>query len=114
MLACTETVSFVRLVKGEDDDAYVITTIRGVSWFNKTRIKAEGTGVVYDNVVYVRIPASALPGGWLPAEGDHVFLGRPSGGITTPAALAAYKPRKVLTVGDNRRGRLAHVAVIGK
>ena len=114
MLACTETVSFVRLVKGEDDDAYAVTTISGVSWFNKTRIKAEGTGVVYDNVVYLRIPAAVLPAGWLPVEGDHVFLGEPAGEITTPAQLAGYQPRKVMTVGDNRRGRLAHVAVIGK
>lgn len=114
MLACTETVSFVRLVKGEDDDSYAVTTITGVSWFNKTRIKAEGTGVVYDNIVYIRIPAAALPADWLPAEGDHVFRGEPTGAIMTPAQLSVYKSRKVLTVGDNRRGRLAHVAVIGQ
>ena len=114
MLGCTETVTFVRLVKGEDDDAYEARTLSGVSWFNKTRIKAEGTGVVYDNVVYIRIPAKALPEDWLPAEGDHVFHGTPGGSITTPAQLAAYKPRKVMTVGDNRRGRLPHVAVVGK
>lgn len=114
MLGCTETVTFVRLVKGKDDDAYETRTLSGVSWFNKTRIMAEGTGVVYDNVVYIRIPAEAMPADWLPAEGDHVFHGEPSGSITTPAQLAAYKPRKVMTVGDNRRGGLPHVGVIGK
>ena len=115
MLACTETVTFVRPVRGIDDDSYALTAVSGVSWFGKTRVTAEGAGVVFDSVLYLRIPAAALPTGFLPAVGDYVLRGEPAGEITGPGALAALGAREVLAVGDNRRGRLRpHVLVIAK
>ncbi len=114
MLACTETVTFVRLVKGVDTDTYTVTAVTGASWFNKTRIKTENTGVVYDNAVQIRIPADALPASFLPAVGDYVVRGAVTGTISKRADIEAYAPRKVVAVGDNRRGGLPHVAVIGQ
>ena len=49
----------------------------------------------------------------IPEVGDHIFRGELSAGetITSPADLAARKPRKVMSVGDNLRGRFPHLAV---
>jgi len=114
MLACTETVTFVRLVKGTDSDAYETITFSGVSWFDKTRIKTENSGMVYDNAVQIRIPAASITTEQLPAVGDFIVRGAVSGAITKRSDLEQYKPRRVMTVGDNRRGGLPHVAVIGQ
>ncbi len=113
MLACTETVTFVRLVKGVDADTYETAEISGVSWFNKTRIRTENNGVVYNNAVQIRIPAARVSA-FLPAVGDFVVHGSISGSIEKRSDLEPYKPRKVMAVGDNRRGGLPHVAVIGQ
>jgi len=116
VLACTETVTFVRLVKGADSDTYEKHVFSGVSWYNKTRIRTENAGVVYDNAVQIRIPAAAITTQALPAVGDYVIHGELPAGtqITKRADLEAYAPRKVMAVGDNRRGGLPHVAVIGQ
>lgn len=114
MLHCTETVTFVRLVKGADNDTYVATVFQGVSWFNKTRIKTENAGVVYDNAVQIRIPAAAITTQSLPQVGDYIVRGTVMGEIARRSDIEAYAPRKVMAVGDNRRGGLPHVAVIGQ
>lgn len=112
MLACNETVTVVRY--DDDAEAYIATEFVGVSWFDKTQVKLEDKGLVFANAVKVRIPADVLGDKELPSVGDHVFLGAPDGEITTPAQLAAYHPRKIMAVGDNRRGGLPHVVVIGQ
>lgn len=117
MLACTETVTFVRLVKDGDEDSYSCVRFDGVSWFEKTRIRVEGVGMVYDNALQIRIPAASIIDQPLPETGDYILHGAlPEGAeITKRADLEAFHPRKVLAVGDNRRGRSRpHVAVIGK
>ncbi|MBR2716446.1 MAG: hypothetical protein IKD79_01755 [Oscillospiraceae bacterium] len=114
MLRCTETVSFVRLVKGTDGDRYISTRCDGVSWYDKTRIRTENGGVVYDNAVQIRIPAASVPAGWLPQVGDCAVRGGIRGTISTCADMEAYAPRRVVAVGDNRRGGLPHVAVTAR
>lgn len=116
MLGCTETVTFVRLVKRENDEYYLASVFDNVSWFEKTRIRSENTGVVYDNAVHIRIPAASIGSRELPKKGDHVIHGTfPLGAeANSPADLAKYGALKVLEVGDNRRGGLPHVVVIGK
>lgn len=113
MLMCGETVTLVKC----DGEEYVTTVFEGVSWFDKTQIKLENTGMVYANAVKIRIPAETLTTDTLqPEVGDSVFRGTiPEGAaLRTPKDLAAYHPRKVMAVGDNRRGRLPHVVVIGQ
>lgn len=113
MLACTETITVVRY----DDERYTATAISGVSWFNKTRVKLADNGLAFANTVSIRIPEEAITSETvLPAVGDHIILGALAEGeaISGPADLAARHARKVMAVGDNRRGRLPHVAVVGQ
>lgn len=114
MLACTETVTFVRLVKGTDTDTYEKIVFSGVSWFNKTRIRTENAGVVYDNAVQIRIPAASITTQSLPRVGDYIVRGTVTGEIARRSDIEALSPRKVMAVGDNRRGGLSHVGVIGQ
>lgn len=107
MLACDKTVTLVKC-DGED---YTTTVIHGVSWFDKTQVKLEGSGLVFANVTKVRIPAAAIPA-TLPEAGDNIVLGTITGTVTKPADLAPYHPRKIMGVGDNRRGRLPHLVVV--
>lgn len=110
MLACTETITLVRCVR----DEYTTATVCGVSWYVKTQVTKEATGLTFANYVKIRIPEDSLSGAAMcPRVGDHVFLGELSAGetISSPADLAARQPLKVMSVGDNLRGRFPHLAV---
>ena len=109
MLACNETVTLI----GCDGETYTCTPLEGVSWFDKTVAVKEDRGLTFANTVKIRIPAAVIEAAAvMPETGDHVVRGAVTG-IETPAELAAYHPRKVMTVGDNRRGRFPHVALTG-
>ena len=113
MLACTDAVTLVKC----DGETYTATVIDGVSWYDKTQVRAEGTGLVFSNAVKVRIPAAVIPANApLPEVGDHLIHGKLPLGFTMerPADLAPFHPRKVMAVADNRRGGLPHVVVIGQ
>lgn len=109
MLACDKTVTVVRY----DGEAYACTVIQGVSWFEKLQVAVQDKGLAAADTVTVRIPAAQLPEGFLPRTGDVVVLGAVEAEIAKPADLASYRRFTVLGVGDNRRGRLAHVVVTG-
>lgn len=113
MLACTDTITLVKC----DGETYTATVIEGVSWYDKTQVKVEGTGLVFSNAVKVRIPASVISAnGLLPEVGDHIIRGLlpPGAKMERPADLAPFHPRKIMAVADNRRGGLPHVAVVGQ
>lgn len=113
MLACDDTITLVKC----DGETYTATVIDGVSWYDKTQVKVEGTGLAFSNAVKVRIPASVIPAnGLLPEAGDHIIHGMLPEGTTLerPADLAPFHPRKVMAVADNRRGGLPHIAVVGQ
>jgi hypothetical protein len=113
MLLCEDTVTIIRC----DGMTYTAAELRGVSWFDKTQVKLEDSGLAFANAVKVRIPAQALsPDGLFPQVGDSIVRGSlPAGTVVEkPADLAALHPRKIMTVGDNRRGGLPHVVVIGQ
>jgi len=113
VLACTKTVTLVKYT----DEGYTTCVFSGVSWFDKVKVKLSDNGLAFANAVQVRIPAGSIaPGVPLPEVGDHLFLGTlPEGEtIQRPADLAAHHARKVMAVGDNRRGGRPHVAVVGQ
>lgn len=113
MLACTETITLVRCT----GDEYITEVIRGVSWYEKIQVTKETTGLSFSNYVQARIPSESLSAvSVLPEVGDHIFLGLLSAGetITSPSDLAKHQPRKVMSVGDNRRGKFQHLAVIAQ
>lgn len=109
MVGCTETVTLVKC----DGEVYTATVIEGVSWFDKVQVKLESTGLVFANATKVRIPAASIPA-VLPEVKDQIIRGRLPLGLVVekPADLAPFNPRKVMAVGDNRRGRLGHLVVV--
>jgi hypothetical protein len=112
MLMCDETVTLVEC----DGETYTTTQIIGVSWFDKTEVVVDSGGsggLKYANTLKVRVPAENLPD-VLPAVGDQIIRGTLQAGATISAAadLAPYAPRRIMTVGDNRRGGLPHVSLV--
>lgn len=110
MLACDEIMTLVR----SDGEFYTCTVFSGVSWFDKTQVAAGNNGLTYANYVKVRIPQDVLEAAEVtPRTGDHIVRGEVES-ISTPRELATYSPRKVLSVGDNLRGKFPHLAVVGQ
>ena len=109
MLQCSDTITVIRC----DGERYTTTVIRGVSWYDKTQIKQESTGMAYANVVKIRIPEDVLPDA-LPNVGDLVIRGTMAANPISPVDIAPYKPRKIMAVSDNLRGGLPHVAVMAE
>lgn len=68
------------------------------------RVNEQGGGIASES-----IGTAALP-----QVGDHILRGALTDAVNTPADLAKHGARKILAVGDNRRGQLAHVVVIGQ
>lgn len=113
MLYCNDTVTLIKY----DGEGYTVSTLSGVSWYDRTQVKTENAGLVYANSVKVRIPTAALKDGApLPEVGDHIVHGALPDGVTIerPADLARLHARKVMAVADNRRGGIPHVAVVGQ
>lgn len=63
MLACTETITHIRLRydRKTDTDAYICTAIHGVSWFGKLIATPENKGLTGAAKITVRIPEDAMP-----------------------------------------------------
>ena len=112
MLACTEIVTLVRHIAGEDDDTYKCVTVEGASWFAKTAIVGNGTRLTTGNVLKCRIPDGLLKDEDAPRTGDYLVRGAIAS-VRKPADLKGYSHFKVEAVGDNRRGGLPHWVVSG-
>lgn len=116
MLVCNEAVTLVRHVKTKTDDTFTCTAIVGASWYAKTVLQAPAqmgvNGVQPANVIKVRIPAENMPGDVEILKGDYLVRGMVNG-VSSLDDLKGREFMKVMTVGDNRRGRLQHWAVAG-
>lgn len=113
MLACTETVTLVHPVRGDDGDAYRCTVICGASWCRKAVITLSGDGARPVPVCRVRIPAENMPEGVSPAEGDYLVRGELEEVRRAPADFSGREYVLLTVVGDNRRGRLPHWSLSG-
>lgn len=116
MFCCDETVTLVRHETGKNTDTFTCTVIAGASWYGKTVIQPPAQmgnkGVAFANVIKVRIPEENMPEGRVPQTGDYLVRGAMEG----VQSMTDFKEReymKILSVGDNRRGRLRHWAVTG-
>ena len=109
MLMCSETVTLVRL---DENDEYQCTVIEGASWYGKAQITQQQDGFVGGMVVKARIPEENMPEGVTPKEKDVLARGRVEN-VDTLQDLKRVEHFKIMTVGDNRRGRNPHWAVSG-
>lgn len=116
MLQCTETITVVQEHYDAETDSqtYEATAIRNASWHAKTKIAIEGKGVVSADIVMIRIPEADMPAGLVIKNNDVVVRGEITTPITKAADLVPYNPMVVMSIGDNRRGRFPHWAVVGK
>lgn len=114
MFACDKTITLVQLVNNGEEDSYILTEINNVSWHSKVKIEIEDKGIRTADLAYIRIPEEELPEGTVLANGDYVVKGNVRKNITRHADLKEYEYVTIVSVGDNRRGRLRHWAVIGK
>ena len=116
MLACTETITHIRLCydRKTDLESYVCTAIHGVSWFGKLIATPENKGLTGAAKITVRIPEDAMPDITI-RNGDFIVRGAVDA-IEKQADLKGLEYFTVLSVGDNRRSRrktLRHWAVSG-
>ena len=116
MLACTETITHIRLCydRKTDLESYICTAIHGVSWFGKLIATPENKGLTGAAKITVRIPEDAMPDITI-RNGDFIVRGAVDA-IETQADLKGLEYFTVLSVGDNRRSRrkdLRHWAVSG-
>lgn len=109
MIACDQTITLIKHIMGEDTDAYTCTTVSGASWYSKTVIVTSGDGAKPANTFEVRIFGNL---DIEPAPGDYVALGTVEA-VTKPSELKGVEHFRITSVGDNRRGGLAHWRVSG-
>lgn len=108
VLACTETVTLVHLLRGDDGDTYLCTVIHGASWYRKAVTAIDGDGARPVPVCKVRVPAENMPEGVTPAEGDYLVRGVLEEVRRAPADFSGREYVLLTVAGDNRRGRLPH------
>lgn len=113
MLACTEMITVVQYGYDPktDMDAYTCTIIEGVSWFGKLVAAVEDKGLTGATKVTVRIPEGNMPDIVI-KRGDYIVRGVVES-VEKQADFSGREYFTVLSVGDNRRGRLRHWAVSG-
>lgn len=113
MLLCSETVTLVQAVRGDNGETYACTPVAGASWYGKAVTVPSADGARVQNTYKVRIPADSMPPGVTPRTGDYLVRGAVTQVTRAPADFAAREYFLISAVGDNRRGRLQHWAVSG-
>lgn len=112
LLACTETVTLVRVLHMPDGDSYERETLHGCSWYEKTGGSLSAFGEQPNASVIVRIPADVAPV-QLPAIGDYLIKGNlPPRTQVDPGNLARLNAFRISEVGNNLRKPLPHVVVM--
>ncbi len=111
MLSCDQTVTLLRL---DRDDAYQMWILHGVSVYRQVKSSVQERGMVYASETKVRIPAGNLPGDCIPAVGDTLVFAHLESVPRVPSDLKGFPTATVVHVGDNRRGGLPHLLVVGK
>ena len=113
MLMCTEAVTLVHAVRGDNSETFSCTKITGASWYGQTVTLPSTDGARIQNTYRVRIPADNMPAGATPCTGDYLVRGTVAQVTRAPADFADMEYFLISAVGDNRRGRLQHWAVSG-
>lgn len=113
MLMCTENVTLVHLVSGDDGETYTCTQVLGASWYGKAMATPTAEGARIQNTYQARIPAGHMPEGVTPCKGDYLVRGSLDTVTRAPADFAGREYMRISAVSDNRRGRLQHWAVSG-
>ena len=104
MLGCTETITLIHHIKG-DDDTYTCHTANNASWFSKITISTSADGAKPVNTYEARVFDDFS--GVTPSLGDYVVKGIVEG-IESPQDLKNEVKFRITAISDNRRGGLTH------
>ena len=130
MLLGNETIT----IYNKHANGYKRTVLRGVSWYSKQAVSVTKEGLFSADTVIIRIPASiegyVQPKAWAQSQigwpvqhwtlqnGDRIVKGDVPLEITDGKISALEKNYDnvitVMSIGDNRRGKLPHFRVGGK
>ena len=111
MLSGNEDVRRIRRSSTADGDSYEPITITGASWFGKFKLTPGDVSANAATEITVRVPAENMPDGIVPRTGDYMARGAVS--VYSLEELGAVESFEILSVGDNRRGRLKHWRISG-
>lgn len=111
MLMCNEAVTLIRHEKTAAGDRYEPIVITGASWFGKFKLTPGDLSANAATEVTVRIPVEHMPAGIIPRTGDYMARGAVS--VYTLEEIGKTESFEILSVGDNRRGRLKHWRMSG-
>lgn len=110
LIGCTETVTLVHHLKGEEDN-YTCTIVKNASWFKRLAITTSGDGAKVGNTYDSRLFGDDI--GIVPSPGDYLVRGVVSA-IEKPSDLQGLEYFRITAVGDNRRGGLPHWRASGQ
>lgn len=113
MLMCDECLTLVQHVREPNNDIYRKTIIEDASWYSKVKVELKDKGLVSANMVKVRIPEENMPEGVRIQTGDFLVRGNIHDDIAKPSDIVQYEHIKIMSVGNNCRGRLRHWVVVG-
>lgn len=111
MLLCNEAVTVVNHIEYANTDKYVNTIIYNVSWHNKAKIELQQNGITSADIAVIRIPESSIPSGFDISPGNYIIKGEVLEEIESLEQLQKYNALRIMSVTDNRRGKLKHLAV---
>lgn len=111
MLQCNETITWVQHQAELDSDKYNKIVIYGASWHQKAKVELQN-GLVSADMTLVRIPEEQAPKDFKPTPGDYIVKGEITKEIKRLEDLKKFNAPRVMSVADNRRGKLRHWAVI--
>lgn len=95
-----------------DGTGYACRDLALCSWYGRVQVQPEGGGLVFQSQATIRVPALPLGQTAPPQVGEYVLPGAVEA-VSGPEELAALGARRVLALGDNRRGPgLQHWVVI--
>lgn len=110
MLACDNTVTIIHHNKNIDSDTYACEVFYNASWFKKLTISTSADGAKPSNTFDCRIMTADNINVSL---GDYIALGEIES-INQPSELKEVEHFRIISIGDNRRGKLAHWRMTGQ
>lgn len=118
MLCCNDIVTIVqrKYDTEADTESYLSTVINGVSWFSKLATAVTEKGVKTADITYIRIPAENMPDGLAISNNDWAVKGVLEKQVEKQADVkeSGLEYVSIVSVADNRRGNLKHVALVGR
>lgn len=111
VIGCTETITLIHHIKGDEDDEYECHTVSKASWYQKNTITTSGDGAKPVNTYDIRVFGEFFA--VEPALGDYIVKGIVEA-FESLTDLKGLEYFRITAIGDNRRGGLPHLRISGQ